>query len=263
MIIEIETKKGKFNFIFDTASNISIIDSTLARKLNLPFGKKSSFPSLEGALPGYRTIFEIFEPMNDLSWITLPFDTVSKNLDYKIHGLIGTYGIVLQNVVEINFVDSIICIGGTIEKSNKVQRAIQLNSINNANDRIAKYFPKYASICDTIEFNNSYMEVIDLIIDTGSKFGLVFLTSDSIQINRLKNNIDTYKLISRERKIAYCNARVSGFLLSELYSAPIFYDPLISSLYKNSFIGLLGIPFLSKYQKIEIDYPDRKLYLVK
>lgn len=264
IIIEIETENGKLNFIFDTASNVSAIDSSLAKKHAMSFGEMVSFPSNEGPLTGYYTNLNIFKSLTGLSCVIFPFDEISKNLNYKVHGLIGVAKIVEKNVIEIDFMNNVVSIGGTTEKSIEGHKLIQLNSVNRAYDGIGKFLPKLASIRDTIEFNNSHSEVIDLVIDTGSKFGLVFYSNDSLQINKLKSSIGTYKLINIERQIAYCYASLSdSFLQSEIYSAPIFHDPSILPKFSNSFFGLLGVPFLKTYKRIIIDYPHRELYLIK
>lgn len=267
IVIEVDYCDTQLNFLFDTGSNISIIDSAVSAELGLPMYHSVKIPSLIGSIPSFRTEFNLFKDNPNMNWVISQFTSIHENDKKKIHGLIGAYGLIKSNIVEINFEKNIINIENqnlaTDFLCNEKTNSYPLESVNKSDKGLGIYFPNYPSIRDTIVFNKKTSIPIDLIIDTGSRFGLAFIAKDSTIIKCIETYEDDYSIFNKTKKVKYCEALLNGKIKSTLYNCPVFVNVSKAEIMNNRFFGLLGVPFLKRYKKVIIMWHERKLVLIE
>ena len=100
IIVQIETNSCPMNFIFDTASNLSVIDSLIAIKLNLQFESKIMYSTVSGrSVPAYYTNFNLNDKLPDLRWCIADIDFSTEQNLCKISGMIGASDIIFNNIL--------------------------------------------------------------------------------------------------------------------------------------------------------------------
>lgn len=262
IVVQTENSGVKLNLIFDTASNVSILDSTVATDLKLHFGTETQTLWITGNLPGYSTYFEFYNPLLSTNWIIVNMNSVSENLDFPIHGLIGASNLLISKTIEIDFENSEIRIDENNSESVKSGISLELIACNKSIDGLGKAFPQFPAIECNINFNDSISKKVNLIIDTGCQYGLLFFSNDSITINKIISSINNYKLFNTSKKVGFCDVDIGSGILEGIWSAPLFLDKSSTSLMNIEFYGLLGVPILKQYKMIILDWSKKKVYFI-
>lgn len=262
LMVKVRTNSDTLNFIFDSASTTSVIDSTIARKYNLKFGAKSQFSTLGGEIPSYNTEFELWENTSNMNWVIFAMDKISEEIGCHVDGLIGAHSLICDNIIEINFNNHEIQIGNNISVPKDIDNYTSLFSANKSNSGLGKYLPKFPAIRKTVLINKNYFIDIDLIIDTGSKFGLSFISGDSIDVRPYISSINNYNGLRGDIKIGFCKAQITNVLNKDCFEAPIFVNQRNSKLFNNKLFGLLGVPFLKQHEKIILNWPEKKIIFI-
>lgn len=260
IIVESHTKYGVLNFILDTGSSISLIDSLIAHKFNLPFINKINMFTIGGNITGYYTEFQIYPSIN--RWVISDTRALSQEHDYPIHGILGINNLVTNNIIEFDFEKRRVFIHSKdslkiIPAGTKILGLVASN--NKTDNGLSKCFPIYPAINFPVIINDSTTKKINFIIDTGSKYAVALIINDSLLINEIALIKDIYVTSSSERrKISYCKTSlISDLNINNIYT-PIFYDPFNS----DKVSGLIGVPLLKSYKRVIINWPDKKILFV-
>ena len=254
IIINLNTQNSSLNLIFDTGSNISLLDSTLAERLGLNFGAKTYIMSRISPIPCYNTNFKINDAFSMLDWKI----TNLKNDTAQIDGLFGAYNLIKSNCTEIDFKNQVIKINVINDKKINSGVSFDLIDINKSVEGLGKYFPKLPAIQDTVRFATNSCRLVDLIIDTGSKFGVAFITGDTVNIKNIISFEENYQFLDYNKMIEFSKASWPSSD-SIFYDAPMFYIPEETRIMNNDFYGFLGIPVLKKFDSIIIDYDNNRI----
>jgi hypothetical protein len=258
LVVHLEANGEILNLIFDIASNVSMIDSAKAKELNLTFGLKTQYNNVTQ----YYTDFDIGEPFSEFIWLITDFEQESRRINYRLDGLIGADSLIKMSDTEVDFENKKIVIGAQFNASYDSQIFFDISSANKATKGLGVHFPKSASITDTIQFNSSTSKKMDLIVDTGCKYGFAFIGKDSTLIDSLLLYFDDYSLFNNTERIGFTSARSNG-LESNYHKSPLFFRPDDAEIMNNNFYGLLGVPILKKFDKIFFDWSNDKIFFIR
>jgi len=261
MIVELPTKNGVLNLIFDTGSNISLIDSITARKKDLKFGSRFYISTTFKSFPCFDTDFDIGEPFPKMKWKIIDFKNEKLIINCHIDGLIGAQELIRLGETEIDFKNQVVIIGKEFDDTYSKKKSFDISNANKSKNGLGIYFSELASIEDSILLSSSHCRKLNLIIDTGCKYGLAFIVQDSLIMNDFKIKNANYNLFGIDSEIAFSRVKSKSFN-SKSFIAPIFVDPKKTEIINNNFYGLLGIPFLKKFDKIIFDWSNRKISFI-
>lgn len=259
IILHIDT----LNFIFDTGANISLLDSTLARKIDLPFNNEFHLNTPGGVVSVISTNFS-YSQFPGIEIIGLmPLDTIAQSLGCRVHGFIGAANVLVNNIIDINFKTEIISIY-TNDVNPNICSGVEYELIANNNrinhESIGSAFPISPAIKLPLIFNKTDTIKTNLVIDTGCQFAFAFITKDSTIINSISKGEKEYTSLNGVTStISYGKVSYEENNQCEFSFSPIFYAPSINNPINNNFFGLLGVPFLRKFERIVINWPKRKI----
>lgn len=254
MIVRLNTNIGKLNLVFDIASNVSMIDFAKAEEFS-----KSGFNSQNKSDTRYFKGIKIKgNKIPDVKWIIKDFKQESKKINYPLDGLYGAYALIKQRNVLIDFENKEIVIGSEFNFCIDSSLVFEMSSVNKSDKVLGTLFPHLISIRDTINFKPTYSKKIELIVDTGSKYGFAFIAQDSTLIDSIFLFVDDYTLWGDMNNIGFTLARSNG-LDSNFYKSPVFIRPGDTKMFSNKFYGLLGIPVLKKFDKIYFHWSSQKI----
>jgi TM2 domain-containing membrane protein YozV len=261
IIIEYYINNQKFNLLFDTRSDITILDSAKAENARLIVQVK---PHLLSLLTSNIIVYDIYNEFNEFPVLVasskgfhkLPFD-----------GVLGASKIMLENTIEIDFVKNRITIVDSIPQLEKnLSNYLKLMMLDSKNDSPKKnYMGVIPSITGKIFTNDSIIQTA-FIINTGCRMETVILISDSLLIRKISDKKRSYSNIFSEKKIVdFCKINYQLDNNNKKYNSQSYIfqynsGPFSTIGYKS--IGvLLGVPFYKKFKSIIIDWPEKKLYL--
>jgi hypothetical protein len=179
MIVKLNTNIGNLNLVFDIASNVSMIDSAIAEKLS-----KRGFNSQNKSDTRYfKGITIKANKIPEVKWIIKDFKQESKKINYPLDGLYGAYALIKQRNALIDFENKEIIIGSEFNFCIDSSLVFEMSSVNKSDKGLGILFPHLISIKDTINFKPTYSKKIELIVDTGSKYGFAFIAQDSSLID--------------------------------------------------------------------------------
>jgi len=264
IVIKVETNNGILNLLFDTGSDLSILDSIKASQLKLPFLTKTHLKTPAGKIVGYWTKFSLFNQYN-MSWITTSLSYQTISLNYPIHGLLGVKGILQKEIIDIDFENQKIHIYNPNQKLQKKYNPIYLINGNRSQDfGIGSFFSFLPAVEGNISFKDNHSKKIDLIIDTGCQYDFALISQDSLIFKLYANEHSDYFLLNGKKVlIHFGNAYICNNHAKCCEYIPFFYDPNLFKIYRNESIGLIGIPILKKYKRIIINWPGKVMYVKK
>lgn len=259
MIAKLETDETTLNLIFDVASNVCMIDSTKANNLDFKFG----FNKPADDLSSYFKAFSGKNALPKTHWIVKEFKHESERLNYNLDGLFGAYSLIKNNNTVIDFKQKIIIIDTCLNPSSYFdQISFEISTVNKSKNGLGTHYPKLLSINTTIQFDSILTKSMDLIIDTGSKYGVALICNDSTLIDSILLYKDDYSIFNSTKKIGFTSS-IIGALSPFYYKTPIFFRPEDTAIMNNNFYGLIGIPILKNFDKIYIDWTTERVYLIK
>ena len=258
IVIKVESNNVVYKLLFDTGSNISIIDSIKASQLNLPFLMQTGIPTPGGITKASFTKFDLFKEFN-ISWAIASLNNLSPLRKYKIDGLLGVKDILMNSVLGIDFKNKKIHISYPDQAIDKKFHSISLKNGNRSQDSgLGRFFSALPVFEGNIIFEDNKSERVDLFIDTGCHYNFAVITQDSSVIKSYTNKSKEYYLFNgSKRLISFGNVSINGFIKSNRAEVPFFYDPFFLKIHENELIALLGVPFLKKYKNIIINWPER------
>lgn len=263
IVIKVETDNGILNLLFDTGSNLSNLDSTIASRLNLPFLSETYIPTPAGSIKAYNTKFHLFDGYN-LSWVSTSMSYQSKSLNYPIHGLLGVKDILQKEMIDIDFENRKIHFGNSSSKLIDSFYPIFLTNANRSVSALGIAFGPFPAIEGNLSFGNNKSIGINLVIDTGCHYDFALISRDSSIFKSYVNKSEDYFLLSGEKRLlAFGNACVSGKIKIGCGNKPFFYDPSVFYIYNSESIGLIGVPTLKKCKRIIINWPEKVMYVKK
>jgi len=262
IVMKVETDNGILNLLFDTGSNLSMLDSTIASNLNLPFLSETYPHTTAGSIKAYNIEFHIFDEYK-LSWVSTSMNYQSKLLNYPIHGLLGVHNILKKEFIDIDFENQKIHIGNSKPKLINSFYPIVLKNGNRSVSGLGSAFPSLPSIEGMMTFKNKSIE-IDLLIDTGCHYDFALISQDSLIIKSFANKTEDYFLMNGDKTlIHFGNACISSKIKISCGYKPFIYDPSVFFIYNCESFGLIGIPTLKKCKRIIINWPEKVMYVKK
>jgi hypothetical protein len=263
IVMKVETDNGILNLLFDTGSSLSILDSTIASHLNLPFASETLIPTTAGSVKAYNTKFNLFDEYN-LSWVLASMSYQSKSLNYPIHGLLGVKNILKKEMIDIDFENQKIHFGNSSSKLINSFYPISLINANRSVSGLGIAFGPFPAIDGNLSFGKNRSIGIDLVIDTGCHYDFALITQDSLIIKSSANKTEDYFLMNGDKRLLnFGNACISSKIKIVCGYKPIFYDPRTINIYNSESIGLIGIPTLKKCKRIIINWPEKVMYVKK
>jgi hypothetical protein len=261
LIINIDT----LNFIFDTGASGSLLDSTLARKLELPFKNELQIITPAGAATVISTEFVMPQFKYAKRWDIMSFRGVSQSLGINIHGIIGAEDAVIENIIDIDFKNETLFINAyppsPIHSYLHEYKLIPNN--NSLNETLGRFFSISPAIRLPLTFNNNDTSMINLVIDTGCQYKFAFISNDSTLINSYTDTgIDYTGLGGFTTRVSYGKVSFNWEDQEISSNSPFFYSPGLTTPIKNDFYGLLGIPFLEQFERVVINWQERKLTIL-
>jgi len=259
IIIHIDT----LNFIFDTGAPISLLDSTLGRKIGAPFNNDYYINTPPGLISVISTDFRLSQFPDSKNWGLMPFDSIDRSLGYRVHGIIGAANVLINKIIDINFKNEIISIYAyDVNPNNCPAINYELIANNNSlnNESIGRFFPISPAMTLPLIFNQNDTIITNLIIDTGCQYAFAFISNDSTIINSISKEKKEYTNIKGfTSKINYGKVSYKNTNQNIISFSPIFYSPSLTNPINNNFYGLLGVPFLQQFERIIINWPKRKI----
>ncbi|MBI9064262.1 MAG: hypothetical protein JEZ14_19920 [Marinilabiliaceae bacterium] len=258
IIIEANTEFDTLNLIFDTGSNLSLLDTQIANKMNLIPENKMQLSVISGLITGYTTDFELYNCKN---WTIVNLGSIIKKMNYPIHGLLAASDLLVNNCVEIDFLARKIYVG-KLDSTRLHPLSYEVNplvALNKKTDKgFSKYLPPSPSVNWNVQINNEVRE-IDLMIDTGCGYEVALISNDSAVIQDITSYKDFYNTINdTKRQNSYCKISLPKEPNVIYENTPIFYCHYCSS----NISGLLGTAFLKRYHKVILDWPTKRAFFV-
>lgn len=262
IVATIEYEHESCNFIIDTGSSLSIVDSIFASNLSLKFGEKTKLQTIIGEVPCYTTDFQLWENFLQKNWKILSFYQESQRLGIQIDGLIGALSIAQHYNMLFDFENQMITIDHNIEVSSNNAIRYKLISFSNSSSILSKYFTPLLVINEKVLINNKYNHFMNLVIDTGCRYGLALVVDDSTTIRNNSVLSTEMELHGWTKRYNFCKTKINGKYDSDIHMSPFLYSPKHTQLMNNKQFGLLGPPALKKFKKILIDTKDNELIMV-
>ena len=262
IVIRVEVNNVVYNLLFDTGSNLSIIDSIKASQLNLPFLMQTGIPTPGGTIKASITKFDLLKEYN-ITWVITSMNNISPFRKYSIDGLLGVKDILLKEVLEIDFENKKIHIGNPDQAIDKKFHSISLKNGNRSQDSgLGRFFSALPVFEGNIIFEDNKSERIGLIVDTGCHYTFAIITQDSARIKSYANKTKDYFLLNGcKRLICFGNVSINGFIKSNFVNVPFFHNPFFLKIHENELIALVGVPFLKKYKRIILNWPQKVIYV--
>ena len=245
IILPVKIQDETYDFIFDTGSTLTVLDTSFEKRLGTPLNLNLPTQMPSGAMQlGYYNPIDIhlgpFNLKTKLPYLTLDMIFPGKALGHRIDGVIGM-SFIHQYTWELNFDNGHL----------KVSDA-QFSSSGVSFDATVDITPTPRGMATiNVELANRQ---IPFIIDTGDT-GTGSLTPDTIDYLVNKNQLisvasDTY--VDATGIQARRRVRVKSITISDLeYRGLLMHE---------SQYNAVGLGFLQRHRLI-LDFPNKKLYL--
>ena len=263
IVVKVETDNGILNLLFDTGSNLSILDSTVASHLNLPFLSETYMPTpVARSIKVYNTEFHLFDEYN-LHWVITSMSYQAKSLNYPIHGLFGVKNVLKKEIIDIDFENHKIHIGNPSLMLINSFYSINLINVNRSVSGLGIAFGPLPGIRGSMAFGNNKSIAINLVIDTGCHYDFALISQDSLLVKFANKREDYFLMNGVKTLLSFGKVCVSSKIKISCGYKPFFYNPTLSVKYMSESIGLIGIPTLKKCKRIIINWPEKVMYVKK
>ncbi|NVO11070.1 MAG: hypothetical protein HXX16_14000 [Bacteroidales bacterium] len=269
IVIHYPVKDTSLKFIFDSGSNLNIINLDKAHLLNAKFSDEVNKINVSYFDLKLKRTNYIDENIFGGRWCSIDKYLILKT-ECNIDGLVGASELLKKYTIDICFAENLIKI---IDRNAKPTCSANIEVL--AIDKPSKGYETDVSLftgnavsvsgeillSDTSKINTQFL------IDTGSKFEIALMVTDSSIIRNLscgKEKYDNFIGLKKVLDYTFLKYRLFKNQYSSNIKAFIFYqEPNIFSIFGSRKIGaLLGIPFLKRYESVIIDNFEKKLYLV-
>ena len=268
LILKYEFNHSVLNLLLDTGST-NILDSVQAIKIGLKVSKEVNLiPSPGGLIRAYflNSGF-VLGNLGSVNWIT-NFGSWKTDYSCRIDGMIG-YDLLKKFKVELDFQGGFMHLfRSNVTLSSKYHELTLVSSDFGAETAKYNSMFKLPALQGNITFDRKQSYTSNFIIDTGSKYEISFLVSDSNMLKKISKGKTKYINFSGTSMLVdYCKPQLTICKLQRKISGKvvIFYIPRrypdYSDFGERELGGMLGLPFLLRYKNVIIDLPNKKLYL--
>ena len=259
---------------FDTGANYNFLHITKAAKNNsINCSDKIEFVNFGIQDLRIQRITNYRDSIFGNNWAVLISEQLS-NIGCDIDGIVSGQNMLECSVVEVNFLrKQILGFSSITDILNSYHSNIKKYNINKPSvgyeTPASAFTGDFASLQGTILFNDSTEVNTQFLIDTGSKFELALVVTDSLLIRKYSNGKEQYKNelfgIDETVDFTYVSYGIENEQQSDLVKSLMFYSESNDfSIFGSRKIGvLLGVPFFIRNKSIIIDNFNKKLYLVK
>jgi len=268
IIIDYLHKNDTIHLIFDSGSTANLIDYNSSELLNIKSFNQNNYIDY-----GINKLKTSIGETNDKVLFGKVWNVLDKNYYLKgicdFSGIVGVSNIFSKYVVEINFNDKEINFNTSkqIKPISNFTKKIKLNDPTIGNETSAtSYIKGLYSVTGNIKTNDTTIDKVQFLIDTGSQFEIALILTDSSLIKKYSEGKKEYSSEFEGKKVVdyttikYCIDSTNYNFKSEVL---MFYTkPSIFNIFGRSKVGvLLGTPYFSKYKSVIIDSFDRNLIL--
>ncbi len=272
IVIHFPVKDTSLNFIFDSGSNLNIINLDKAHLLNAKYSDEVNAINVGYFDLKLKKTNYVDENIFGRRWCSIDKYKTLKT-ECTIDGLVGASELLKKYTLDICFTDNLIKI---IDRNVLIKPSCSPNIEVLAIDKPSKGYEtdvnlftgNAVSVSGEILLSDTSKINTQFLIDTGSKFEIALMVTDSSIIRKLSSGKEKYENfigLSKVLDYTFLKYRLFKNQYSSNIKAFIFYqEPNIFSIFGSRKIGvLLGIPFLKRYESVIIDNFEKKLYLVK